>query len=134
MRTGLLPWMLLLALVGCSSVVRMQPDPRIPAAVGTLKIKSGGNDNSVIHLKVHHLAEPSRVRPGASAYVVWVAGGEPNAAAQNVGALQVDRNLSGSLRTVTPFRSFTIFLTAESSPTAQAPTDQPFMLTTFSRR
>jgi len=51
--------------------------------------------------------------------VVW-ARADGAGSAQNLGALHVDKDLDGTLKTVTPLRTFDVFITAESSPTARA--------------
>lgn len=41
--------------------------------------------------------------------------------AQNVGAIQVNEDLTGSLSTTVPFSAFTVFVTAEPSPSVTQP-------------
>lgn len=114
-----------LALAGCGSssqTVRMTTSPDIPAAQGTVKTSLTDNDNTAIEVEVHHLAPPERVAAGATTYVVWVRGPDRDAP-QNLGALKVDEELRGTFKTVTPLRRFDMFITAESSPTTQRPTN-----------
>jgi hypothetical protein len=77
-------------------------------------------------LRVAHLASPARLTPPASIYVVWtqsLVGGRP----QNVGALEVDADLSGRLDTTTPLEAFRVFVTPESSPRAELPSAPPVL-------
>ena len=126
--------LLAVALVGCNSATRLRPDERIPAATGTVEAKTGPNGNMRIKVMVEHLAPPSRLRPGATTYVVWAKLGAQDAPPQNLGALRVNDNLSGSLETVTPFQVFSIFLSPEPSPSVQSPTAEPLMMTFVNRR
>jgi len=99
------------ACAGASPEVRMVSSPDIPAAEGVVRATSGANGNTRLHIFVRHLAKPEKVRPDATTYVVWVqpAGGLP----QNMGALKVDEDLRGSLETITPLKSFDVFITLE---------------------
>lgn len=103
------------------TTVKLAGSPQVPAAEGTVAIKSGENNNTRLKIDVHHLAPPERVSPGATALVVWAspmaAGGTP----QNIGALRVNDKLDGELDTVTPLREFELLITAESFATVQAP-------------
>jgi hypothetical protein len=93
----------------------------IPAAVGTVDHGVTDNNNTRLRIDVKHLAPPGRVSPGATTYVVWAepdfAGGRP----LNLGALQVDESLQGSMEATTALQSFTVFVTAEPSATAMEP-------------
>jgi hypothetical protein len=133
-RSCIYPWNLVLALAGCAGITQLQPDPRIPAARGTVEAITGKNGNTKLQLAVKFLAEPVRVRPGSSVYVVWVQGPEPGARPQNLGALRVNQSLSGSLTTVTPLQRFSIFLTCEDYPAVETPTGEPLMFTQIVRR
>jgi hypothetical protein len=128
------PWIVALALAGCSGQIQLQPDPRIPAARGTVVTSGSPNGNTRLQLQVRFLAEPARVRPGSNSYVVWVQSPDPGAKPQNIGALRVDKSLSGALESVTPLPAFSLFLTCEDSPTIELPTGEPLMLTQVMRR
>ena len=100
--------------------VRMVGSNDIPAAEGTVRATPADNGNTALHVEVRHLARPESVSSEATTYVVWVrpsAGGAP----QNMGALKVNKDLRGSLNTVTPLRSFDVFITVEGSPTVTSP-------------
>ena len=112
--------------IGCGSNtqrIRMSSSPVIPAAQGSVEATGTVNDNTALAVDVRHLAPPERVVPGATTYVVWVRN-TPQGEAQNVGALQVDGDLNGSLKTTTPYRSFQLFVTAEATPTVTMPRGQ----------
>jgi hypothetical protein len=90
-----------------------------PAAQGTVSTESGDNGNTVVHVRVKHLAPASRVAPGATTYVVWlqVLGDSVHA----VGALNVNDDLEGELDFVTPHRVFRVVVTPEIQATVVAP-------------
>jgi hypothetical protein len=122
-------WMMAIAL-GCTAMtagchastpaVRMVASGDVPAAQGPVKAKSTHNGNTALEVEVRHLALPERVNAGATTYVVWARGlGE--AEFHNLGALRVDADLRGTLKTVTPLRTFDVMITAEPSPTAMFP-------------
>ena len=71
-------------------------------------------------MSVEHLASPQNLTPSAAVYVVWLQerGGDP----QNQGQLKVDKNLKASFETVTPAKSFELFVTGERDESIKAPT------------
>jgi len=119
------------ALLGGGAGPAMNSSPDIPAVQGQAKFGRAPNGNTSIDLTVKHLADPEKLTPPASTYVVWL---RPNkdAAPQNIGALTVDKKLNGELNTVTALRSFDLFVTAESSGQVQAPAGQPLLWTSHS--
>jgi hypothetical protein len=127
------------ALAGCSSVngmmhgsskdaadIALRSSSDIPAAQGRLVVKGSDGPNQVVDVTVAHMAQPSKVRSNATAYVVWLdpAGTQPPI---NMGVLSVDKDLKGSLEFKTPFQQFDVFVTAEPGATAQAPSDKKLM-------
>lgn len=111
---------LVLLATGCSHKVRMTPATSVPAAVGTAKIKKDKNGNTVVDLKVQHLARPDSLTPPQSVYIVWIQprGGQ----VVKEGQLRVDDNLQGEFKTPAPARNFDIFVTAENGPNVTQPT------------
>lgn len=101
----------------------MPASGRTPAAEGTVSTEHGENDNIVAHVRVKHLAPPSRLASDANTYVVWVQ--PPNAPIQSVGALRLDDELEGELDFVTPHEQFRLTITPESSATFTAPMNRP---------
>jgi len=99
----------------------MTSSPEIPAAQGTARASSADNGNTTLEVQVWHLAPPEKVAAGATTYVVWAR--EDHGAPQNLGALRVDDDLRGTLKTVTPLHSFAVFITAEPSGTTMSPTN-----------
>jgi hypothetical protein len=119
---------------GCAGIkVPLQSGPNNPAARGTLRVSTEDNQNTGIEVEVNHLAEPSRINPGASSYVVWVQPRATESQAQNLGALQVDRNLQGKLKTVIPYQDFRVFITAEPSAMVNEPSGDPVLWADINR-
>ena len=106
----------------------MTVSQELPAAEGTADFARTKNENTSIEVKVKHLASPEKLDPPAVTYVVWVRqDGEERP--QNVGALKVDDNLTGTLATVTPLRRFELFITAEDDGQAREPSGEPLLWT-----
>ncbi len=106
---------------------QMGASTEIPAAQGKVRLHQTKNGNTEIKLAVKHLAPPGRIVPGSDLFVVWVRGLAPGSAAQNLGALKVDKRLNGKLATTTPLTSFDLFITCEQSPLATIPASPELM-------
>jgi hypothetical protein len=98
---------------------KMIAGDKTPAAHGTVTVKTGSNGNARVTVNVKDLAQPDALTPPEHTYVVWVQ--PPGKSPRNIGALQVDKNLTGQLSTDTPFHAFKIFITAENYPQITAP-------------
>ena len=98
----------------------MNVSPDVPAAQGKVKFGKTDNGNTAISLVVKYLADPAKLQPAASIYVVWV-GPDKDSPAQNIGSLKVDSHRQGTLKTVTPLHEFRLFVTAEADGQVQAP-------------
>jgi hypothetical protein len=101
----------------------MRPAAGNIAGEGKVDARIGDNGNTEITVRVRHLARPGRVAADSSVYVVWVR--PANGRIQNVGALELDDELVGELKTKTPHRSFTLTVTPEPSARMAAPTHGP---------
>lgn len=126
---GLLP--------GCSTLTggggdggasRLSVAPAEPSAEGTVTFGKGKNGNTSIDLSVRHLAQPGRLTPPENVYVVWTRR-SGNAPPTNIGMLTVDKDLTGTLTTVTPLQSFELFITAEQAGTVDKPSGPPLLWT-----
>lgn len=119
------PLILAVALIwpfgGGGRKIHMTAGKDTPAAQGTIQVQRGdkNNNNSKIDLKVESLAKPTALTPPHNNYVVWL---EPDGQQpKNEGELRVDDDQKGELKTVTPYKRFKVFITAEESPTTQRP-------------
>jgi hypothetical protein len=87
------------------------------SGVGTVQ------SNTDLEVEVKHLAPAANVEADASVYVVWL---KPrHEAIQNLGALEVDKDLVGTFNTTTPHRSFTLSVTPEPSSRMSEPSHRP---------
>lgn len=99
---------------------RMAGSSVVPAATASVKAqRSKENGNTKLNIKVQHLAKPSSLTPPASVYLVWAR--PRGGTAVNVGAIGVNHDLAGELKTVTVLRDFELLITAEQSETTPAP-------------
>lgn len=97
----------------------MNTTEKIPSAEGKVKVKAEKDGNTRVKVEVEHLATPATVFERASTYVVWL---QPETGhAQNVGVLNVDKNLKGELETRTAFKDFRVIVTAEESANVTTP-------------
>jgi hypothetical protein len=102
--------------------VRLTPSASVPAATATAQLSQDKNGNPVVELKVKHLAKPENLTPPKSVYVVWIQprGGQPI----KQGQMQVNDDLKGEFRSLVPYKSFQIFVTAEDAGTVTEPSGQ----------
>jgi hypothetical protein len=117
-------------LSGCfgSGITQMSTSPTIPAAAGSVHFAPAANGNTSVNLTVKHLAQPEKLTPPTHVYVVWVRA-DQTAEPQNIGALVVDKELNGTLNTVTALHSFALFITAEASAQVQKPSEPQLLWT-----
>ncbi len=108
-----------LTIASASHKYKLNPSTIVPAATGEIDVDKDRNGNTALDLKVKHLAKPDNLTPPQTAYVVWIQsqGGNP----ENQGQLKVNDNLEGEFKTVTPYKSFQIFITGETNPNATTP-------------
>ena len=106
-------------LASCSPKITFQQSTIVPAARGTIKIKSDDNKNHVIKMKLSYLAEPERLNPPKKCYVVWLIAN--NNTTQNIGQIKTSHKLNVYFETVTSFKPSKIFITAEDSPGVEFP-------------
>src|SRR4029078_5967618 len=114
--------------VGCSGMHEqtwtMSTTDKIPSAMGKVKVKAEKDGNTRVKVAVAPLAQPASAFD-ATTYVVWL---KPEAGrAQNVGVLNVNKKLEGSLETKTAFKDFSVIVTAEKDANVTAPSGQSVM-------
>jgi hypothetical protein len=118
---------LLFSMSSCAKKFAFATSQVVPAAEGKVKVKKGKNDNYNISLDVIRLAEPQRLQPSRSYYVVWMET-EQNGT-RNIGQLKsksgfLSKTLKAELKTVTPFEPRQFFITAEDDAAIQYPNGQ----------
>lgn len=115
-------------IAGCGGGTAMRGSSAVPSAEGSVSYSDAGSGNTGIKLQVKHLAKPERLTPPAVVYVVWLQK-EKSAPPQNLGALEVDKNLTGRLVTVTPHAHFDLFVTPEATGEVQKPSGEQVLWT-----
>jgi hypothetical protein len=112
--------------VGCGheQTWTMSTTDKIPSAMGKVKVKPEKDGNTKVKVEVAHLAQPSSTFD-ATTYVVWLK--PERGPAQNVGVLNVNKKLEGSLETKTAFKDFSVIVTAEKDGNVTRPTGQSVM-------
>jgi len=91
----------------------------VPGARAEVAISKDKNGNTKLKMIVQHLANLENLTPRAAAYVVWLQ--ERGGSSENQGQLKVDKNLKATFETVTPLKSFDVFVTAEQDLRAKDP-------------
>ncbi len=119
---------LLIALPACTRNANQElvTGPSVPAARGTYSVSQTDNGNTRIQVKVSHLAEPSKLAATATTYLVW-AQPEESTAAVPLGALKLDKDLTGSIEVMTPQKTFQLFITAEMAAGVSTPTGEKLL-------
>lgn len=103
----------------CVKKIAFQSSSVVPAARGTTTVKKDKNNNYNINMKLEYLAEPSRLDPPKSVYVVWVL--TDNNVTQNIGQIKTSNNLNVTFETVTSFKPIKIYITAEDDASVRNP-------------
>ena len=100
----------------------LNPAASVPAATATAELTHDDNGNTIVDLKVKHLAKPENLSPPRSVYVVWI---QPRDGAPiKQGQLQVNSNLEGEFKSPTTYKTFEIFVTAEDASSVTQPQGQ----------
>lgn len=91
----------------------------VPSATGKVDIDKDDNGNQRVKVRVYHLVDPEKLSPARNGYVVWVQpkGKDP----ELLGMLRVNKDWEGTLEGTTPYKNFTVFVTAEENPKPDAP-------------
>ncbi len=110
------------SLSSCAKKMTFGTSSVVPAAEGSVKIKSDKNKNTSIDLKVERLADPQRLNPSRKTYVVWMetaGNGTKNIGSLNTSSGFLSGKLKSSLKTVTPYKPTGFFITAEDDASVQ---------------
>lgn len=113
---------------GCASGPRLASVPALSKAKGSVVFKTTLYSGTRIIVRIENLPEPEKLNPPGYAYVAWVQS-DREAPPQNVGALALDVDLNGELRSITPLHEFAFFVTVEPSSDAPQPTGPPLFWT-----
>lgn len=108
----------------CSRKMTFGKSVIVPAAEGSVKIKTDKNKNYTIDINVKHLARPDQLTPPKKTYVVWMeteGNGTKNIGNINSSTGLLSSTLKGSLKTVTSFKPTGFFITAEDDASIRYP-------------
>lgn len=141
-KSFLIKWTLVTAVIvivtlitnSCTRKIGFQTSAIVPAARGTVQVKSDDNNNYEIDVKISDLAESSRLTPAKSMYIVWMLTDED--ITKNIGKLKSSKSrfsseLKASFRTVSAFKPRKIFITAEDVANTQYPSNVIIISTGF---
>lgn len=123
---------IVLSLYSCSKKITFLTSSVVPAAEGTVKVTKDNNKNYKINVSLTNLAEPQRLQPSKSMYVVWME--TDDHATQNIGQISTSTGFFGgkrksSFETVSSSKPTKIFLTAEDDAKLQFPGSQVVLST-----
>lgn len=114
---------------GCAAkTYHLTTSPTVPAAAGKVQVTTDKNGNETVKLEAEHLAKPASLTPPRSTYVVWIQ--RPGNDPENQGQMKVGDNLKGNFQTVTPYKNFDIFVTAEQDGSVKTPSGEPVLRAT----
>ena len=104
----------------------------VPAATGSVKIKTDNNKNHTIEVSVTNLASADKLSPPKNIYVVWMI--TENNGTKNIGQLNsssgfLSKTMKASLKTVTSFNPTSFFITAEDNGDIQYPQSSTVLTT-----
>lgn len=118
-----------------SSCVTSKPfltSSKVPAARGTVTVKTDHNKNYVIKIQVFYLAEASRLDPKKNTYVVWMV--TDDNITKNIGQIEssegfLSKKLKASFETKSSFKPAKIFITADYDANIQYPSSEVILTT-----
>jgi hypothetical protein len=120
------------ACAGPTVETAMTTSAKVPGGEGTVTAGVAKHGNTSVSVHVNHLAPASKVAPDATVYVVWI---QPtNGEIRAIGALTVDKDLTGTLEAVTPYKQFTVLVTPEASAEVSKPTHEPVLTSAVNRQ
>jgi hypothetical protein len=132
-RSLVLSLALALAAAGCGTTFAMAPDSSVPFAKGEVDASFEKDGNGKMKVHVEHLGEPAKLNPAATTYIVWVRPktDKGDTKPQNMGALQVNSDYSGSIEFNTSFKSFDITITPEPAADVTTPSGRDVLKATI---
>lgn len=118
----------------CAKKIAFQNSAVVPAARGTIQIKTDNNNNYSIDVDVRTLAEATRLTPPKATYIVWMVTDQN--ITKNIGQLNSSKSglynkLKADFHTVSAYKPTKIFITAEDEASIQYPSDQVVLSTDF---
>lgn len=116
----------------CARKLHFAPSTVVPAAEGRVKYKKDNNGNYAIDVDIRNLADPRKLTPSKSTYVLWMETDQNSV--KNLGQIVsssgfFSSTLKASLEAVTPFKPRGFFITAENDPAVSYPSPQVVLRT-----
>lgn len=124
--------LLAFVLASCATKMSFQNSSVVPAATGDVKIKKDKNNNYDLTVNVTNLAEPEKLSPSRSVYVVWMESDRNEL--KKLGQIKVstgtfNKALNGELNTTTTTKPDKIFITAERDAEVENPVGETVLTT-----
>lgn len=103
-----------------------------PAAEGKVTTSTDRNGNTEVDVHVKHMATPQSLTPAKQSYMVWV---QPHGKeAELLGALRINSDLEGSLKSSTTNKDFDVLITAEDDAKPATPSSTVILKGTVERK
>ena len=111
---------LIFNLIACAKKIPFQNSSQVPAARGNVTYSKDKNNNYQIQLHISYLAEPNRLQPPKTTYVVWMES-DQSSNPINLGQIVGTSKLKIKFETVSSSKPKRIFITAEDDPAIRYP-------------
>ena len=108
----------------CAKKIVMSNMGIAPAAQAYAKVKKEKSNNYNVQIKATNLAPSMNLNPPKKTYVIWMVTDDNGT--KNIGQFQsssslLSNALKGSIKTITPFKPFSFFITAEDDAAINYP-------------
>lgn len=126
--------LMILPISACAQNIKFLTSAVVPAAQGTVKVKKDSNKNYRIKIHIDNLAEPNRLSPPKSAYVIWLVTDENTPL--NIGKIKTSTNflskkLTATFESVAVVKPTKIFITAEVDASVAYPVSEVILETSY---
>ena len=111
---------LALLAAGCAKNVRFKALPLAGPGGATAKVELTYDRNNNLDVKLSNVPDPAALKPEYTRYVLWAATPDRQHFV-NIGQLRVDEKKKAEIKTLTPLRSFILFITAETAGDVTTP-------------
>ncbi len=119
--------LIVFSISSCSKKIQFLTSTVVPAARGSVNVKTDKNKNFVINLQLTYLSESERLTPPKKTYIVWLV--TNNNVTQNIGQIKTNNGLKASFQTVSSFKPTKIFITAEDNADITYPVSEEVLST-----
>ncbi|QJW88221.1 hypothetical protein HNV11_01915 [Spirosoma taeanense] len=117
-----------LTLNSCTPKMTFTTSSIIPAASGDVEVKKDKNNNYIVNVSVRNLAEPQKLNPPKSTYLVWME--SDNSSAKKLGQLApYSKSLKADLSATSITKPTQVFITAENDAEVTYPRGETVLTT-----